>query len=405
MEHQESLIAPFLSGLKATIDTAKEYQKINEQKLALRFNPLTQFFRLNENKFSKILAFFLDAEETHGQGRTFIDLFLKKSNLELKVGTYKTVYVRTEQPTTEGRRIDLYLDFDNRRYGIAIENKIWARDQRDQLEDYNTFMEGHFREGHCLIYMPPFRREVDELTLSVITRKRLEEEEKFFCFDHSSQTIALIELWIQHCEADNVRVFLKQLHGFIQQEINRETVMGQKEMVANYLERHPQYLELALAVQPGVTELLSRVAGEINKQVLALADRKGFRTDRVDVNANRRFSGFTFIVDNGLGRELWIRYQFEAENLGEYYYGVLGGGEAKVQRNLVENELSIILGPSDDDGPTVWWSWWKWHSQRNDFAALFRSVYDGSFIQDVENILDDISAKVQPILNSDIPID
>ena len=61
-----------------------------------------------------------------------------------------STYTEFRLPST--RRLDVYLRFGTG--GVAIENKPWASDQKEQLYDYATYLDGQ-HPGGCwtLIYL------------------------------------------------------------------------------------------------------------------------------------------------------------------------------------------------------------------------------------------------------------
>jgi len=83
---EEKNIVAYFSGLSATIKSVKEVQKLYNHQLAFNFNSLN-FLRPGENKYSEILAFFLNPKEVHGQGNIFLKLFLKNLVWKIKFQT------------------------------------------------------------------------------------------------------------------------------------------------------------------------------------------------------------------------------------------------------------------------------------------------------------------------------
>ena len=133
----------FFGGLQAKLDALKHVQELYEPQLATRFSAF-QWIHLNENGLSAQLAYFLDPKQSHAQGDKFLRVFLEYLQDKIpEVPTdLKEVKVRLEAPTTSiqsDRRIDLLLTLttDEGEFGIGIENKIWASDQKNQLKDYN----------------------------------------------------------------------------------------------------------------------------------------------------------------------------------------------------------------------------------------------------------------------------
>ena len=89
-----------------------------------------KFWKITETKHSRILAFFLNPEETHGQGGTFLKLFLDK--LEFNTTDFNPKQWRVY---VERNNIDILLQSDQ--ISIVIENKSnGAVNQNNQLYRY-----------------------------------------------------------------------------------------------------------------------------------------------------------------------------------------------------------------------------------------------------------------------------
>jgi hypothetical protein len=93
---------------------------------------------------SAFLAELLDPKGSHGQGTTYLDLFLQGLSIEADAFTAKGARVRVEfhigevnQEASTGGRIDIFLE-DHQNRQIIIENKIYAGDQKSQLLRYHN---------------------------------------------------------------------------------------------------------------------------------------------------------------------------------------------------------------------------------------------------------------------------
>ena len=75
-----------------------------------------KFWKITETKHSRILAFFLNPEETHGQGGTFLKLFLDKLEIDTTNFNQKEWRVYVER-----NNIDILLQCKT--ISIVIENK------------------------------------------------------------------------------------------------------------------------------------------------------------------------------------------------------------------------------------------------------------------------------------------
>lgn len=93
-----------------------------------------------ENYHSKFIAYLIDPHGDHYQ-ELFANEFLKKLGRYTKAKKFKNLTahdiesVETEACAKDNRRIDILISLKDKRY-IIIENKLYAKDQPDQLKDY-----------------------------------------------------------------------------------------------------------------------------------------------------------------------------------------------------------------------------------------------------------------------------
>ena len=99
-----------------------------------------------------------------------------------------------------------YIELKN--LTIAIENKIWADDQHNQLIDYISFLERKSNGKFLLLYLNPYGLEPTDKSISETDKIDLIKQEKFKIISYKQDIINLINRWISVCEADNVTHFL-----------------------------------------------------------------------------------------------------------------------------------------------------------------------------------------------------
>ncbi|EAH8848713.1 PD-(D/E)XK nuclease family protein [Campylobacter lari] len=93
-----------------------------------------------ENYHSKFIAYLIDPHGDHYQ-EFFVNEFLKKLGRYTKAKKFKNLtahdieIVETEACVKDNRRIDILISLKDKRY-IIIENKLYAKDQPNQLKDY-----------------------------------------------------------------------------------------------------------------------------------------------------------------------------------------------------------------------------------------------------------------------------
>src|SRR5438034_121311 len=135
--------------------------------LATRFN-IFDYLEPNENLLSNIIANLVDPTGTHGQGDIFLKELLSLICKDVQP-TWKSCAVKREDLTTfidsNRRRIDVLIDFGNR--GIAIENKPWAQEQKDQVGDYVAHLRQKFEGNFTIVYLSPDGSKPESLKAAV----------------------------------------------------------------------------------------------------------------------------------------------------------------------------------------------------------------------------------------------
>ncbi|HEC1758225.1 TPA: PD-(D/E)XK nuclease family protein [Campylobacter lari] len=109
------------------LEQFKEFKEKNKS----NYNPLLKVLPAHDevNLHSGILKSLLDPSENHEQGRLFLDLFLNEIGLKDWFRESDDVKVLKEY-----KNIDIYIH--NGTKHIILENKIWAKDQHQQIARY-----------------------------------------------------------------------------------------------------------------------------------------------------------------------------------------------------------------------------------------------------------------------------
>ena len=140
-EELEAGLDVFFAGMAPAIAVAVQAQKVLDRVAATNFS-MFHYFNEKEIRVSGILADLLRPDGSHGQGTTFLRLFLEEidrggKELIRKLGAYGSLEkcsAYTEYRTSEGRSIDIVLKLGD--MWIGIENKPWAHEQPGQLQHY-----------------------------------------------------------------------------------------------------------------------------------------------------------------------------------------------------------------------------------------------------------------------------
>ncbi|EGK8088914.1 PD-(D/E)XK nuclease family protein [Campylobacter sp. CNRCH_2016_3089] len=129
------------------LEQFKEFKEKNKS----NYNPLLKVLPAHDevNLHSGILKSLLDPSENHKQGRLFLDLFLKEIKLEGWFRESDNVKVLKEY-----KNIDIYIH--NGTKHIILENKIWAKDQNEQIARYIDTLNNGEKKDIAVIYLTPY---------------------------------------------------------------------------------------------------------------------------------------------------------------------------------------------------------------------------------------------------------
>jgi len=205
----DTSIVNYYKNLEYRLNIFRLSKSNTDQYIASDFN-FFDFINPNENMLSDIFSELLEVNGKHGQGSLFLSLFLNITGLSssFKISEFKSIF--REDPTcyinNMSRRIDITLDFGNT--GIGIENKPWATDQIDQLEDYKNHLKKKYRSNFILFYLSGDGHKPSSIR------------------EHTSNIKIIsynghIKKWLNECykesKADKIRWFLHDFISYIEQ--------------------------------------------------------------------------------------------------------------------------------------------------------------------------------------------
>lgn len=208
----------FFTGLGPAVRIAQRAQNELDRRAATRFSSF-DFFRVWETDLSRVFGELLDPNGTHGQGDTFLRLFLDEvRQVNKNVGGYLPSghlgdsQIDLEYRTDKGRSIDIVIRV--RDIWIGIENKPWAVEQSNQISDYFEYLRETGPDA-LLVYLSGSGRPPETLPV--------DEGDKMRCptlpFRDAERDSPSLENWVRkcrsECEAERVRWFLTDLLEYI----------------------------------------------------------------------------------------------------------------------------------------------------------------------------------------------
>lgn len=291
------------------------------------------------------IAALLDPKGSHGLGNIFLQLFLRNLNItdfildgaeikaEFPIGTIDDGYL-------EGGNIDLMI-CNQKQQGIIIENKIYARDQKNQLLRYHNYGRKKFSNFSHLCY----------LTLTGDDPSLESTAGEIHCPDdfHKISYTEHIIKWLEDCKKETFTYpiiretitqyihLIKYLTGQTTQknmtEEIKHTILTNKE---NYLNAHLVASTLPLII----TGIHQEVDNEIDRQIDGFFNEKSIiYLDRFKINYGiyeedgYYFKFFATTLDNGnvdnkqddlqpvvhLLKQIYRLFKNDNNNLGWYY--------------------------------------------------------------------------------------
>ena len=184
-----------------------------DQYLSTDFN-VFHFIAPNENKISDVLRELLDPKGVHGQGRVFLEAFLKRLEIEVepKCEPKVTREVRTVRSETSFRRMDILIDLGTT--GVAIETKLGAADQANQIASYHEELTRRYGSAYRVVYLTPSGNLPTEYTAGPSPADdRLHPSWSF-----GKEILEWLEECQGFCQSDKFRWFLRDFAEYLRSE-------------------------------------------------------------------------------------------------------------------------------------------------------------------------------------------
>jgi hypothetical protein len=305
-------------------------------------------------RMSFILKDLLSPSGSHAQGAIFLELFLKRFGLEnflpvpdnTKVCPEKT----TDRLANPIRKMDIHLDFGPA--AIAIENKPWAGDQKNQCSDYLEQL-ALSHTIYCLIYLSGSCDPPSTNSISDTDRVNAENARRFKIIAYP-QLIDWLKDCRRECQADRVSFFLNEFIDYIQKQFVGIEMAEMQEVVNIALET-PQMLEAALEIANAHHEirfkLLDRLEQQLRERVLALGWTLEWNLSRN--NYWNKYSGFR--IKRPQATLYSICFEFNAGKSAGFIYGIAKTTEA------LPNLPDVNLCLNQDIAPGRLSQMWPWY--------------------------------------------
>jgi hypothetical protein len=331
-----------------------------ERRVAALTAPKFSFFdflRTDEIGLSNCIAALLNPRGTHGQGSTYLELFVKALGCG---GDWHTelgmAAVATETPANGLRRYDIEIRLTDRR-AIVIENKPWAGDQPLQLADYALELGRTCRPGGWkLVYLS--HGEPSEKSISKIDQARYRADRNLEVMTFH-QLSTWLDLCAQRTRPPAVRLFIEQLERYVRENLCGEAGMSETETIKDVVMASQGNLRAALLLGRTLDEVKRRLLITGLKEPLASALGEQFFWDDTLVD-QKKDAGFG--VRPSHGAPGYLQFIFEFGGWGGFFWGirrthVLANGEADhLQADALRDTLQRQFGKGGHSNHWFWYS-------------------------------------------------
>jgi hypothetical protein len=328
---------------------------------------------------SPILAELLNPKGKHGQGATFLRLYLAQFGIvgfDAETAVVKKEYYVGPKTEKSGGRLDIVLK-DAKGATILIENKIFATDQENQMTRYREFD----RNAH-LLYLTLRGGEPSNLAEDEVNRIQCR------CISYAADILT----WLTECRKaaaclPNVRETISQYIHLIEELTNQSTTILMSRELIEEIIRAPETLRAfytlrnaELAVQ---TELIARLEAKLD----GLAKANGLERHGPLRDLHLKNAGFYFKTPALEHHNLQIGCIFDKGYYGDFCFGFAKQDHEKPC--AVEAEVLSAFKeafPSLSQQPTpAWPAWAYWEEPYKDWRQeAFEAIQSGQFAEDLK---------------------
>ena len=211
-------VKELFNELVPKIENYKKEREKENLSTSCDFN-VFEFLKCDENMFSSIIADMLCPKGAHGQKEAFLAAFLKliekKTGRNIKNKSFSFVTkIQREESTEEGRRMDIYVEFMDR-FLLVIENKVWAKDQPKQVEDYLSEIKARKCLDYLFIYLTPGGSNPTKESIEEAKRETFRKEGRFATMSYKEDIAEWLNDCINRCQSKKYKYFLKDMKNTI----------------------------------------------------------------------------------------------------------------------------------------------------------------------------------------------
>jgi hypothetical protein len=333
---------------------------------------------------SPILGELLNPKGSHGQGSTFLRLFLSQFGIHDFDAESDTVIMEMEYyggtlTDETGGRFDIWIT-DGKAATILIENKIGAGDQDNQMMRYRAFDQ----KAH-LFYLTLDGHEPSNL-----------KEDKFKAIDCKCISYAVdILAWLKECCKASaclpkVRETITQYIHLIEELTQQSTTILMNKELINDIVGSKENLAAFFTLREAVTSVQDTLIQAFANKLSEIANNVGLELMPIPaaVSWRKKYDGFTLTTKTLKERNVKIEFTFDKGDFQDLYFGFScikhDLGSTVIPQIKTEFAKHFKIEGATENVPVCAW----WHRRNGSPAEFFESLRSGQFAEDVKSTLE-----------------
>lgn len=381
-----------LKNVSTEIQLINTSKRLYAKQLAPNFS-VFKYIATNETNLSYILEDLLDPKGSHQQDDLFLKHFIKTCLPSLQcqewnefLDNFANIRIEREEITSatqSNRRMDIYLT-DGGKYGICIENKPYAKDQKDQLSDYYQELSKKHSYKH-LVYLSQNLPSDDSVKSEDLEQWQINNEFSHISYDD------LVD-WLNACKADcqnaSVLEFINQFIKFIQKQFMGISDMSEQNAIMNAMLESNESIVSAIKIANQVPILQRNLIEKLNKQLNEkINQNRNYQLyQNKPVSLNEKCRGFYIKAKD---YNLYIAFEFQGDNYNNLIMGYKSLDENLRKGNEIYDNVSKIIVNSlpnkNIKTSKIWFAYYYPKNLRNwqHNSEIWVKINDGSLANDI----------------------
>jgi hypothetical protein len=332
-----------VSQIAEAHQTAK---KLYRHRLAPDYN-VFDFIERGETRLSKILAWILDPEGTHGQGGRFLRLFLEALVVDATAEECDDAKVQTEFYINDGR-LDILVSTSSLR--LAIENKPWADDQDKQLTRYFAYLDTCGVPKYRVVYLTSKGADPPEHSITKTERERRTEDGQLHLWSYDREVIVWLAKCRAECQADRVSIFIEDFSRHIRKVFEGLEDRTMRDHLLDEITKSEDKVSGAMQVIFMADAIWTRLFSDLRQQLIT-----SLPNHNVEIYGKlpEKWSGCTIEYSNNSPYQFNLQFEFAQFN------GLVAGVHRKIKgsppRGNEYDSMNTRFGTARQNPVWLWW--------------------------------------------------